>query len=77
LLDEEYSPKPVYNTLMRLIKEDWMTRDLALETDREGRVSFRGFFGKYQVAVTRQDGSRQVLELHLKENGTNWWQFTL
>ena len=31
LLDEEYNPKPVYNTIMRLINEDWMTRDLVLE----------------------------------------------
>ncbi len=77
LLDEEYNPKPVYNTLMRLIKEDWMTRDLALETDHDGQVTFRGFFGKYQVTVTGQDGSSQVLKFHLKEKVTNWWQFTL
>jgi endo-1,4-beta-xylanase len=25
LIDEEYNPKPVYNRLMKLIKEDWMT----------------------------------------------------
>jgi endo-1,4-beta-xylanase len=77
LLDEEYNPKPVYNRLMKLIKEDWMTRDLALETDMDGQVSFRGFFGKYNVKVTYPDGSVQTHELHLKENGTNLWRFEL
>ena len=77
LLDEEYNPKPVYNRLRRLIREEWMTRDLQLVTGTDGKASFRGFFGRYDVTVTLPDGSRKVLDIHLKEKETNHWQFTL
>jgi endo-1,4-beta-xylanase len=77
LLDEEYNPKPVYNRLRRLIREEWMTRDLHMETDSGGKASFRGFFGRYDVIVTLPDGSRKVLDIHLREKEINYWQFEL
>ena len=77
LLDEEYNPKPVYDRLRRLIREEWMTRDLQLVTGQGGKASFRGFFGRYEVTVTLPDGNRKVLDIHLKEKGTNHWQFEL
>jgi endo-1,4-beta-xylanase len=77
LLDEDYNPKPVYNRLFKLIKEEWMTRGLTLETDINGKIEFRGFFGSYQVEVTGPDNSKKIFRIHLKENGSNWWQFTL
>lgn len=82
LLDAEYNPKPVYNTLLKLIKEDWMTKNLSLQSGKAGsrtagKVAFRGFYGNYEVVVTKPDGSRQTLSLHLKEKGQNQWTFTL
>ncbi len=77
LLDEEYNPKPVYNRLMKLIKEEWMTKDLNLKTDKNGQVSFRGFYGTYQVVATRRDGTSQTLDIHLKDSETNYWKFAL
>jgi hypothetical protein len=77
LIDEEYNPKPVYNRLMKLIKEDWMTKNLILASDKKGLVNFRGFYGKYQVKITKPDGSIQVMDVHLKEKGENKWEVRL
>lgn len=77
LLDEDYKPKPVYNTLMKLIKEDWMTKNLSQSTDKAGNVSFRGFYGNYQIVVTKPDGSEQTMDVHLGEKANNQWTFTL
>jgi endo-1,4-beta-xylanase len=61
LLDEEYNPKPVYNTLLKLIKTDWMTKNLKIETDKSGQAGFRGFYGEYDIVVTKPDGSKQTV----------------
>jgi GH35 family endo-1,4-beta-xylanase len=77
LLDEEYNPKPVYNRLMKLIKEDWMTKNVLLKSDKRGVIKFRGFYGKYQVKIGMPDGSTKVFDLHLKEKADNQWEFKL
>ena len=77
LLDKEYNPKPVYNRLMKLIKEDWMTKNIQVKTDKNGQAAFRGFFGNYNIVVTKPDGSKQTIEVHLAENGTNFWKLEL
>lgn len=56
LLDDQYRPKPAWERLRRLIREEWNTRVSATASD-EGRVRFRGFYGTYEVQVT--DNSRQ------------------
>lgn len=77
LLDKDFNPKPVYTRLKKLIKEDWMTKEVRLATDRKGKATFRGFYGQYQVVVTKPDGGQQTMELHLKENGANQWVIQL
>jgi len=77
LLDKNYNPKPVYRTLLKLVKEDWMTKNVKLVTDKNGHATFRGFFGKYQLVVTKPDGSKQTLHFHLREKGDNQWKFAL
>lgn len=77
LIDEEYNPKPVYNRLMKLIKEEWMTKNLELKTGNSGEVSFRGFYGKYRVTLTKPGGEKQVFDFHLTEKGSNFVQFVL
>ena len=43
------TPKPSYDVLMKLIKGKWWTGPLTLKTDRQGRVTIRGFLGDYEV----------------------------
>ena len=77
LLDSDYNPKPVYHTLMKLIKHDWMTLNLKMKTDKEGKSGFRGFYGKYQVIITKPDGSTTIFDAHLAEKANNRWEFKL
>ncbi len=77
LLDSNLNPKPVYHRLQKLIRGEWMTRNLALKTDRKGEVAFRGFFGNYEVTVAKPDGSKQQFRLHLAENTPASWAFIL
>jgi hypothetical protein len=77
LLDKEYYPKPVYNRLSKLIKEDWMTKNVMLNTDKKGNVSFRGFFGNYNIKVTKSDGITKTFNAHLSEGAENLWQFEM
>lgn len=69
LLDRDFNPKPVYNRLKKLIKEEWMTKNMELVTDKKGQVDFRGFYGNYQLILTDADGKITTTEIHLKENG--------
>ncbi|WP_373494389.1 endo-1,4-beta-xylanase [Aquiflexum sp.] len=74
LIDSDFNPKPVYNRLKKLIKEDWMTKNLQLVTDPKGQVEFKGFFGKYQVILTDSKGSKSTKEIHLKEGEVNQFE---
>ena len=71
LLDKDFNPKPVYTRLLQLIKEDWMTKNLSLTTDKTGEVNFRGFYGNYQVTITKPDGNKQTTSMHLREKAVN------
>ena len=54
------TPKPSYEALHRLVKGDWWVPPTTLRTDGEGRVTFRGFLGGYEVSL---DGARAALTL--------------
>ncbi len=77
LLDKDFNPKPVYTRLMKLIKNEWMTKDKKFNTDKNGQARFRGFYGKYEVKVTRPGGTMQTFTIHLKEGDTNESSFKL
>ena len=51
LLDPDFSPKPAYQVLDKLLNEEWKTR-LTAKTDRQGSLAFRGFYGEYLVRAT-------------------------
>ncbi len=71
LLDKDFNPKPVYTRLMKRIKQDWMTKNVVLKTEKNGKVAFRGFYGGYQVVVTKAGERPQTLSFHLSEKGAN------
>ncbi|MHB8900147.1 MAG: endo-1,4-beta-xylanase [Thermoguttaceae bacterium] len=51
LVRKDMTPKPAYEALLKLVKDEWWTR-LTVETDESGRASFRGFLGDYEVEVS-------------------------
>ena len=76
LITEEYEPKPVYNRLKKLIHEEWNT-NLLINTDKNGEIKFRGFYGKYDVILTTDDGKIHSFDIHLNKNEENKWIFTI
>lgn len=52
------TPKPAYDALRRLVKEEWWTPETAVRTDAEGRFALEGFLGEY--AVTSADGAASL-----------------
>lgn len=75
LLDSALQPKPVYSRLMKLIKEDWMTKHVTGRANKDGSFSFRGFFGSYEIVVKKPDGTKKTFTAHLKEDENNNWTF--
>ena len=49
VVHKDMTPKPAYDALLRLIKKDWWTREIKTVTDAQGKVSFRGYRGDYQI----------------------------
>lgn len=74
-VDSTFAPKPVFHTLKKLIKEEWMTPETELVTDQHGKALFRGFHGKYRVIVTTPDGESFHHTVHVTASGDN--RFTL
>ena len=55
LFTREMEKKPAYDALDELINREWRT-NLSVATDADGRVSFRGFRGRYRLMWTGLDG---------------------
>ena len=52
MLHKDLSPKPTYTALMKLIHEEWWTKEQGT-SDGQGRFGFRGFRGEYVAKITR------------------------
>jgi endo-1,4-beta-xylanase len=76
LVDEEYNPKPVYKMLDKLINETWKT-NVTLQTDNQGIVSFRGFYGEYEISIVTAEGKKLNYTVHINKNEENKWSFIL
>ena len=53
LVREDNSTKPSYHVLDKLLNKEWKT-SLSLCTDRDGRISFEGFAGRYEARMRGQ-----------------------
>lgn len=73
LVDAEYRPKPAFNVLKKLIKQEWLTQPFNAVTDAAGGVNFRGFYGQYEVSL-RQAGRQHLCHrFHLSKHAENTW----
>ncbi len=54
MLRADLSPKPVYEQLKRLIHATWTTRAEG-RTDKDGQLTFRGFYGVYRIIAELPD----------------------
>ncbi len=58
----QMEPKPVYFALDNLINREWKTNEV-VAVDENGRISFRGFKGKYRLQWIATDGTPREKEV--------------
>jgi endo-1,4-beta-xylanase len=54
LLRRDHSPKPAYDELLKLVKGEWWLSPTRMTTDANGKLSFTGFLGDYEVSLGGQ-----------------------
>jgi len=59
LVRKDMTPKPAYESLMKLVKGEWWTPEQTLTTDERGIVRFRAFLGEHEVAA--RGGKKQFV----------------
>ncbi|MHC5082886.1 MAG: endo-1,4-beta-xylanase [Planctomycetota bacterium] len=59
LIRDDMSPKPAYEALKKLIKEDWWT-DQTRTVGPNGRLRFTGFMGNYLLSVGGQNNTYKL-----------------
>ena len=75
LLRFDLSPKPAYYKIKELLQEKWHT-EAQIETDENGKASFKGFFGTYDLEITH-DGQTTDAVLDLSKTSDNRFGFTI
>lgn len=59
LLHRDLTPKPSYEALRKLIREEWWTQ-VEKDSGASAEVRFQGFHGKYSVTATHEGQSKTV-----------------
>jgi len=54
LLHQDHSRKPAYDELLKLIKCEWWLSPTGMMTDVDGKLSFHGFLGEYELSIGKQ-----------------------
>ena len=75
LLRFDMSPKPAFYRLKELIQKKWHTEE-NLITDNEGKISFRGFYGEYELEI-EADGKKIKKDISLSCQSENKVKVTL
>jgi endo-1,4-beta-xylanase len=73
LIDAEYRPKPAFEMLKNLIKGEWMTAPFMAQTDENGEIAFRGFYGQYEITQRPPGQKHSAQVFHLAEERENVW----
>lgn len=67
LAKQDLTPKKAYYVIRDLFNKTWRT-DTELTTDDAGRISFKGFYGKYDVTICTE-GKEVTKTVNLMKNG--------
>ncbi|MBN2506999.1 MAG: endo-1,4-beta-xylanase [Verrucomicrobia bacterium] len=76
LVRRDMSPKPAYDRLMALVKEQWWSR-LDGRTDTRGECALRVFHGTHRVTASLPDGRSAAKTIHVRRGQPNRFDLTL
>ena len=65
IFSRNMEPKPAYFALDQLINHEWKTK-LEAKADKDGKISFRGFRGKYNLTWQNDNGDKEQKTIILK-----------
>ena len=60
LVDKDYNPKPIFTRLHKLIREEWMTRNLSVQSDELGMPLSAAFWGNTAFTLGRRQGRNRT-----------------
>jgi endo-1,4-beta-xylanase len=63
LIRLDQSPKPAYEALLDLVKNQWWLRPTKMSTDARGQLRFNGFLGQYTLSCAGKSKSFDLNEL--------------
>ncbi len=69
MLNYDMSPKPVYNTIKRLLHKEWVSEGKLQYSDSSVN-NFRGFYGEYELEIETNLGSEKHL-VNLRSDSKN------
>jgi len=75
LITTDHKIKLAYTTLANLIS-NWTTAGSAL-TDKDGKITFKGYAGDYQVIISAEGQEPMTVTIHIDEQGDASYTFTL
>ncbi len=75
-LRKDMSPKPAYEALMRLVKQQWWSRK-EFTTDAQGQASPRLYGGKHRLTLTLPNGEKATREISWQRKTRNDVQINL
>jgi len=70
----DFTPKPAYLAIRNLFEKEWRT-NLTLHTD-SGALSFKGFYGEYELEITA-GGQKVTHTIHLSKERNRHFTITL
>jgi hypothetical protein len=62
--------------LDKLVNQIWRTNSVS-QTDDRGTISFRGFWGNYDITLNCPDGKVFPFPVHVRRNEENKWVFSV
>lgn len=62
LFRHDFTPKPAFHKLKELLEKTWRT-EMTLQTDENGRIRFRGFYGDYALQLAGNTGKTADFKL--------------
>ncbi|MFW6257078.1 MAG: endo-1,4-beta-xylanase [Bacillota bacterium] len=72
----QLNPKPAYERLYDLIHNQWRT-EKSIKTDGQGKISFNGFYGTYELQYRNKEGKICSLPFNLIKGRSNNEKITI
>jgi endo-1,4-beta-xylanase len=75
MYDVDFKPKPAADSVYNLIHRVWTTNDI-IQSDDNGKLTFRGFYGDYEIIVKTASGKKKKVVVAFTKDGVQEQQIS-